>query len=86
MVARSPPTAAHPLVAEAWAAAQHVYAAPVMETPLEAAPWLAEMASSCCVHLKMEARQATGSFKARGAAHGLRQVDVVLSAGAHRHV
>eukprot|EP00887_Chlorella_sp_A99_P002147 scaffold21.g2147.t1 len=59
----------HPLVREAWAAALRVYAAPILETPLEPAPWLKERADSCCVHLKMETRQAAGSFKARGAVH-----------------
>ena len=67
----------HPLVAEAWAAANAIYSA-VFETPLEPAPWLADAVTAgrrdsgpCCVHLKMETRQASGSFKARGAAHKL---------------
>lgn len=64
---------AHPLVHEAWAAMDHIYGVGVLETALEASPWLhaAMRSSGGSVHLKLENRQVTGSFKARGAAHKL---------------
>lgn len=62
-------------VAEAWAAMDEIYGLGVMETPLEASPWLHEYAggpaSGGSVHLKMESLQPTGSFKIRGATHKL---------------
>ena len=52
------------LVAETWRAMHTIYAAPVFETPLEPAPWLAEQAPEVSggrrgsVHLKLENKQA----------------------------
>lgn len=60
----------HPIAKEAWDSIHTIYSH-VFETPLMPAPWLAELAESSTVHLKCECRQATGSFKARGAAHKL---------------
>lgn len=79
-----PDPAFHPLVAEAWSAANAIYSQ-VLETPLQLAPWLAERAAGgCCVHLKMETLQATGSFKARGAAHKLLSAQpAALARGVH---
>jgi threonine dehydratase len=65
----------HPIAQEAWASIHNIYAH-VFETPLMPAPWLAELAEGSTVHLKCENRQATGSFKARGAAHKLFSMSV----------
>ena len=60
----------HPIAREAWTSIHTIYSI-CFETPLLAAPWLADLADESTVHLKCETRQATGSFKARGAAHKL---------------
>jgi threonine dehydratase len=63
---------AEPLVREAWSALDHIYGAGVLETAVLPAPWLVEAgAAGRGLKLKMEAQQATGSFKARGATHKL---------------
>ena len=63
----------HPIVRETWAAMEDIYGLGILETPLEPSAWLRSFTrgSDGSVHLKMENRQVTGSFKARGAAHKL---------------
>lgn len=58
----------HILLSEAWHALDHIYGT-VFETPVEPSPWLAQQSDGARVLLKLELHQATGSFKARGAAH-----------------
>jgi len=69
----------HPLVLEAWKAMDEIYGLGVLETPLEASPWLHSAAGGTpgrgSVLLKLETRQVTGSFKARGASHKLLSLD-----------
>ena len=63
----------HPLVAEVWKASDRLAGSGVLQTPLLASQWLArpqdaeQSAAPASVHLKLENRQVTGSFKARGA-------------------
>jgi threonine dehydratase len=63
----------------------------VARTPLVPSPWLSQ-AAGARVWLKLETAQATGSFKARGAAHALialheraPEVDLVVAASAGNH-
>jgi threonine dehydratase len=63
----------HPLVAEVWRASDRLAGSGVLQTPLLASQWLGrpqiagQSAVPASVHLKLENRQVTGSFKARGA-------------------
>ena len=61
----------HPLVAEVWKASERLAASGVLATPLLESRWLAEAPNGrhrpASVLLKLENRQVTGSFKARGA-------------------
>jgi threonine dehydratase len=53
---------------------EDVYGLGVLETPLQASPWLHHFSGEeggGSVHLKLESSQVSGSFKARGAAHKL---------------
>ena len=68
----------HPLVAEVWKASDRLEGSGVLQTPLLASQWLAgpqgvgQPAAPFSVHLKLENRQVTGSFKARGATNKVR--------------
>lgn len=59
----------HPIAREAWDSIHQIYGARCFETPLLPAPWLAEPAQAASVTLKAEWQQASGSYRARGAAH-----------------
>lgn len=47
----------------------------ILQTPLRACENLAEKCGACCVHLKLECLQNTGSFKVRGAANKILSLD-----------
>ncbi len=63
----------HPLVAEVWKASERLAGSGVLVTPLLDSRWLAAADNGAQRHrpqtvlLKLENRQVTGSFKARGA-------------------
>ena len=65
------PQGLHPIAREAWASLYDIYGARVLETPLLTSPWLSEPFDAASVQLKAEAKQASGSYRARGAAHKL---------------
>ena len=73
----------HRLVPEVWAAADRLVGSGVLVTPLLPSPWLLAAADSAlpaaalpaAAYLKLENRQATGAFKARGAVNKVRPSD-----------
>ena len=79
----------HDIAKESWSAMSRIYGSGIIETPLQKAPWLLDEAEaeyvalksadpaehSTSVYLKLESRQITGSFKARGATNKILSLD-----------
>lgn len=81
----------HALVPEVWAAADRIAGTDVVTTPLLPAPWLLsaeeqppsisaipKASAHAAVYLKLENRQATGAFKARGAVNKVRHLFTMI--------